>query len=575
VPIDLPVRIAFLKKTHLFHGLRDDEFTVLAEELDEMQVRKGEVIFEQDDKADAFYLIFGGSIRVIRTHDNKETQLAVLVKNDYFGEMAMVTNRRRSGTAIATSDSTLLVMSRTDFAKLYKRAPQIKTNLELAVQSRLLARRLNFKWLRSDEVIYFLARKHRIVLLQKLFLPVFLLTLPLALTYVWFFMWHLLLLELTAGISFFFILVWVLWLIADWGNDYYVVTNQRVVYLEKVVGIYDSRQESPLGTILSVGVEMSQVGKIFGYGDVVIRTFVGRIAFMQVGHPTHAAKMVEEYWNRTKEHSTNMEKEAMKNAIRKRLGLPLKQEKGFGEPASVSRKEAPPPPRNAGLVAIMKFLGINSLKLRYEEGENIIYRKHWVSLVLEAWVPVAGSVVTTLLFLGRLVQLAFLPDQAFLSFEGRFSIDTWVIAFLIAFVPFAGWLVYEVADWSNDKFEVTNDQIIDIDRKPFGDEVRNAAPLEGILGTSYERKGLLGNIFNFGTVHITVGGTKLAFEDVVDPATVQSDIDRRRMARSAKQNEARIAAERDRMAEWIATYHVNSDLFRREQEQNQKKPKNE
>jgi len=174
-----------------------------------------------------------------------------------------------------------------------------------------------------------------------------------------------------------------------------------------------------------------------------------------------------------------------------------------------------------------------------------------------------------LLFIARLVQLAFLPNEAFISFEGGITVDAWASAFLIAFFPFAGWLVYEVADWSNDKFEVTNDQIIDLDRKPFGTEIRNAAPLENILGTFYERKGFLGNIFNFGTVYITVGGTKLAFEDVVDPATVQSDIDRRRMARTAKQNEAKVAGERDRMAEWLATYHRAAKDFNDEEKRNQ------
>jgi hypothetical protein len=120
-------------------------------------------------------------------------------------------------------------------------------------------------------------------------------------------------------------------------------------------------------------------------------------------------------------------------------------------------------------------------------------------------------------------------------------------------------------DWSNDKYEVTSEQIIDIDRKPFGTESRNAAQLESILGTNYIRHGILGNIFNFGTVNITVGGTQLVFEDVMDPASVQSDIDRRRMARKAKQDEARITAERERMAEWLAAYHHNAEDFRREQ----------
>jgi len=248
-----------------------------------------------------------------------------------------------------------------------------------------------------------------------------------------------------------------------------------------------------------------------------------------------------------------------------------KQERGFGELAPVVKKEAPPPKPNAGWQRILKFLGANTLKLRYETGENVIYRKHWVVLVIESWIPFAGTLALILLFLYRLVQLAFDPTHALISFENGFSMDTWVIVYLLALLPFLVWLIYEVMDWSNDKFEVTNEQIIDIDRKPFGSESRNASQLESILGTYYERRGILGNIFNFGTVYITVGGSKLAFEDVMDPASVQSDIDRRRMARQAKQNEAKIAGERDRMAEWLATYHRTADQFKEEERRNQKK----
>jgi len=571
VPIEASARIAFLKKIHLFHGLEDADFDVLAEELDELAFAKGGVIFAQDSKADSFYLIYNGSVKITRKQEKKEIQLALLVKNDYFGEMALVANRRRSATVIALADTTLLVLSRADFEKLYKRAPHIKSNLEIAVRSRVLARRLEFKWLRPDEVIYFLARKHPIVLWQKLILPALALLVPIGFFYAWIYILDFLIVALAGGMALLAIIGYMIWLWVDWGNDYYIVTNQRVVWLEKVVGIYDSRQESPLGTILSVGVEVNQVGKILDYGNVIVRTFVGKIPFNDVNHPAHAAKMVEEYWNRTKEFAAGMEKEAMKNAIRKRLGIPLpKQAPGFSEPAPLVKSSTPPPKLSAGMTAILKFLGTNTLKLRYETGDSVIYRKHWVVLVLQAWVSVTGAVGILLLFLARLVQLVFLPDEAFITLQDGFVVDAWCLAFLIAFVPFAGWLAYEVLDWSNDKFEVTNEQIIDVDRKPFGTETRNAAPLEGILSTQYERKGLLGNVFNFGTVYITVGGSKLAFEDVIDPATVQSDIDRRRMARTAKQNEAKIAGERDRMAEWLATYHRAAKDFNDEEKRNQK-----
>ena len=570
--VDTPARIAFLKKIHLFYGLDESELQTIADEMKEVSYPEGEIIFQQDSKSESFYMIYRGNVRIVRKQQNKEFQLAVLTHNDYFGEMGLIARRKRSGTVTTTSDTLLLVLDRKDFETLFKSTPQLRLNLDVAVRSRKLARTLRFKWLRSDEVVYFLARKHPIIMYEKLVLPALSIVLPLALTLGYFAFASFFIVGFATVLSYLFTFGWIAWTVIDWGNDYYIVTNQRVVWLEKVVGIYDSRQESPLSTILSVGVETTQLGRILDYGNVIVRTWVGKIPFNHVTHPEQAQHMIEEYWNRTKEHAVSVEKDAMKNAIRKRLGLPLQNAgRGFGEPTPVVKKEVPPPKPNASWQRILRFLGANTLKLRYETGENVIYRKHWVVLVIESWMPFAGTSALILFFLYRLIQLAFDPTKSLISFANGFSIDTWVVVYLLSLIPFFGWLGYEVMDWSNDKFEVTNEQIIDIDRKPFGTESRNAAQLENILGTNYVRKGILGNLFNFGTVYITVGGSKLAFEDVIDPATVQSDIDRRRMARQAKQNEAKISGERDRMAEWLATYHRAADQFKEEERRNQKK----
>ncbi|HET9909720.1 MAG TPA: cyclic nucleotide-binding domain-containing protein [Anaerolineales bacterium] len=564
--IEIPARIAFLKKIHPFYGLEDDDYERIANELDEMQVPKDGVVYEQGGKADSFYLIYGGSVRIVRRHNNKEIQLAILVKNDYFGEMALVEHRLHSGTVTAMADTSLLVLSRKDFEKLYKTDPQLKLNLEVAIKSRQLARRVNFKWLRDDEVIYFLARKHRLVLYQKLILPIVALSVPAFFFYAWYAIVGFTIVGIAAWLSLIAVVVWGFWLIIDWGNDYYIVTNQRVVWLEKVVGIYDSRMESPIHTVLSVGVEANQFGRLLDYGNVIVRTFVGRIVFSNVDHPEQAARMIEEYWGRTREAAVGIEKEAMKNALRKRLGIPIPpQPKPFG-----SVQEKPPAPKTKPPWWIA-MLGLDALKLRLEEGDSIIYRKHWIALIIQAWMPIAGIFAALTLFLNRLWRLAFDPNAVFISFAGGINIDTWALVFSMGMVPFIGWLIYEIADWSNDKFQVTAEQIIDLDKKPFGTETRNAAQLDSILGTEYKRIGILGNLFNYGTVYITVGGSKFAFEDVMDPPAVQSDIDRRRMARSAKKKEAEVATERERMAEWLATYHTSSDDFRREMDKRNQK----
>jgi len=562
VPLETSAKVAFLKKIHLFQGLEDEELQAIAEKLTEADYPAGAVIFEQNSKAESFYLIYGGSVRITRRQDGKQFQLAVFVKNDYFGEMALISKRHRSATATAVADTSLLVLSRKDFEALYKRVPELRLNLGVAVQSRQLHRRLRFKWLTPSEVVYFLARKHRIVLYQMLVWPALALFVPIFFFYGWYSIARFWIVMVAAVGSLIAIILWIIWIWIDWGNDYYIVTNQRAVWLEKVVGIYDSRQESPLSTVVAVGVEANPIGRILDYGDVIVRTYVGKIPFTSVDHPKHAARMIEEHWRRTREAALDVEKEAMKEALRKKLAL-------SPPPSAKPKTDSAPPPTpqtKRRRLDLLRMLGANTLSLRYETGDRVVYRKHWIALILQALIPVLGILAVFILFVSRLVQLAFNPNEFFISFQGGVTVDTWATAYFLALFPFLGWFIYEVIDWSNDKFEVTPEQIIDLDKKPLGTESRNAAQLDNILAIEYKRIGILGNIFNYGSVYITVGGTKLIFEDVIDPATVQSDIDRRREARIQKKEQAANAAERERMAGWLATYHENAQVFKEEEE---------
>ena len=565
--IDTPERIALLKKISLFYGLKEEELEAIAEKFTESFHKAGEVVYKQNSKSESFYLIYSGQVHIVRKQeDGKEVLLADFGSRDYFGEMGLVARRQRSGKVTATKDTTLLVLERKDFETLFKSTPQFRVNLDVAVQSRKLARRVHFDWLRPDEAIHFLARKHPIVMYTKLILPVLSLGVPLLFLYGYFAMGPYFLIKFVGGSSFIAALGWIAWTVVDWGNDYYIVTNNRAVWLEKVVGIYNSRQESPLSMILSVTVDRGLLGRTFDFGEVIVKTFVGRIVFTAVSHPEQVRHIIEEYWNRTKDQASGFEKDAMKNAIRKQLGLPIPP-----PPKSDQPPPAPIPPAPKTTRGFLRLLGANTLKLRYETGDAVVYRKHWIIMVLHAWIPFSGAVGLMIFFVLRMLNIIFDPRVVLLSFQNGFKVDTWLAVYLISFVPFFIWVAYVILDWSNDKYEVTNDQIIDTDRKPFGTETRKTAQLESILATNYERKGILGNIFNYGTVHINVGSTLLDFENVLDPATVQSDIDRRRMANSARQAQAKVDAERDRMAAWLATYHKSADQFRTEEKNTQKK----
>lgn len=563
--IGLPQRLAFLKKSHLFHGLKDNDLQELAAQMEERTCTAEEVIFAQGSRDRALYFIFQGKVALQRQVGNKLLTLAILEKGDYFGEEGAYSGHARSASAKALTNVTLLVLDHGGevLKNLLKRHPNLRPNFEVAIESRRLAYHLRFKWLRPKEVVYFLARKHPFALYQNLLLPLLLLLIPLGLFGVAFLpllspQGHVSMVPLAVGSVILVLLVaWMIWLYIDWGNDYYIVTNQRVIWMEKVIGIHESRQEAPITTVLSVGVESDYWGRVFDYGNVIIRTFVGQIPFHYVNHPSHAARMIEELWQRSKEVVLGEEKEKMKAAIRARLGLPAPPTRTVTEP-----EEAPLAPPESSRPSIFKALFSRYFTLRIEAGSTIIYRKHWVVYFRNIFYPLLTFLFLFATWIYRLWKLWLDPNLSLLALKPAFKVD--MLALLLFFAMFAplGVIFWRYLDWMNDVFQVTDDQIIDIDRTPLGKETRVNAPLENILSTEYRREGILANLFNFGTVYITVGGTKMAFEEVLDPAGVQADIDRRRMVRMAKKKEAEAAAERERMANWLAVYHQSADELR-------------
>ncbi len=554
--IELKQRVGFLNKIHLFSGLKEDQLAGIAVKLEERTFTSESVVFERGAKPDGFYLIFRGKVKVTRPSEQGEDFLAWLAAGDYFGEEALFENRNRSATIRTTEDSVILFLSREGFEDLLKQYEKLRPNFLVAIKSRKLARATRFKWLGPKESIYFIARRHKIRLYQALMAPAFSLLVPIAL-FGWGFLSGATTPLAVGGLLLVMILLWGIWQAVDWSNDYYIVTNQRVVWVERVIGIYDSRQEVPLSTILSVNVETDMVGRALDFGNVSVRTFVGKIEFDYVDHPNQAADMIREYWERTKIGGTQAQKDAMKNAIRGKLGLPV---------IAAPKEELPPinmEDKEVQKKSLLRIVLSNLFKLRVEDGSTVIYRKHWFILLEQAARPLAFFIAVLVLLGIRIWYLARSAEQAFLEPNALGSLrpDTPVVLLTFLTLPFIGWMVWEYIDWKNDIFMVTPDEIFDIDKTPLGTEERRSAQIESILSTEYKRIGLKGYLLNYGTVHITVGGTKLEFQDVLDPAGVQADINRRRVARLAKKSEDTANVERDRMAVWLAAYHQNISDF--------------
>ena len=558
--IELKDRVIFLDKIHLFNGLDQDQLAGIAVKLEEREVSAGAEIIKRGSKPDGFYMVFKGKVKVtVPDQEKGERQIGVLHGGDYFGEEALFEDRDRSATVTVVDAGILFFLSRPHFDALLTKYEILRPNFQVSIKSRKLARSKRFKWLGKNEVIYFIARRHKIRLFQALLAPVFSMIGALVLVGVGIFLssaipqavgW-------AAALGVFF---WGIWRAIDWSNDYYIVTNQRVIWLEKVLFLHDSREEAPLGTILSVGVETDQLGRILKYGNVIVRTFVGKLEFDHVEHPTQAGDMIREYWERTKAITTRSQMDVMKDTIKQKLGLPLpkRQQVELSPVVPVDEEKVQRAP--LWLLALS-----NVFQLRIEDGGKVTYHKHWIVLIRQAWKPLGLLLLNMFLFGWRIYLLAASPDPAdtviHINAAGIPAPDGALAILLVFFLIIGGWLWYYFEDWKNDIFKVTNEEIFDIDKKPFGSEEKRSAQIENILSTSYSRDGIIANIFNYGTVKISVGGTQMAFEDVMDPAAVQADINRRRSARIAKKGEDAGKEDRERFATWLAAYHQNINEF--------------
>jgi hypothetical protein len=541
-----------LAQLPLFRGLEENALAEAARGLGHVHLRSGERLFSEGEPGSSAFIVRSGQMRLTQQGEEDEVVLVALMgPGDIFGEEALIYKRERPATAIADGPAEVLEINSPQFNQLLSLYPHMRLNLVATAESHRLAMRMRFDWLGPGEVVHLVVRKHPARLVLGLLGPAILLVFSLPFFFLSF-LSEIITPALAGGALLLLAGAWGAWSWIDWGNDYYIVTSQRVVWLERVIALYDSRQEAPLRTVLSVGLASDVIGRILGYGDVVVRTYTGRIIMRHVGQPAEMAALVEQYWLRTRRRSQQEESELIQDALRKRLGLEEQQEPEPEAPPAAVDSEDSQLEEEERSRPLLDLVLASLIKMRYEEGSVITYRKHWYLLLRRTWLP-----GTLLVFLGAALLARLL------GVVGLFSLRTVAVVVVSLGTVVGGWLLYEFVDWRNDMYQLTTDHIVDIDKKPLGTEQKRSAPLENVLSLDYEREGLLGLIFNFGNVNAQIGATLFTFDGVHDPAQVQQDIFMRMDERRRQKEEAEANRERERMAEWLATYHRNIEEYQR------------
>lgn len=117
--IDRVYKWQLAKQTIPFTKLDPEKIINLADRIDAVHVKSGEVIFNEGDPVEDCYLIASGQIEIIKSDTKGTYKLATLGTGMIFGEMAIIFNIPRTATAKAIKDSKLYRLRRLDLLELY------------------------------------------------------------------------------------------------------------------------------------------------------------------------------------------------------------------------------------------------------------------------------------------------------------------------------------------------------------------------------------------------------------------------------------------------------------------------
>jgi CRP/FNR family transcriptional regulator, cyclic AMP receptor protein len=129
-----------LASVRIFQHLGQDDLRKVARIAKPKQVAANTVVFFEGNRADAFFIVLSGSLKVFQTaRDGRVKVLSTMGPGETFGELAMLDGQARSASVETVATSELLVISRKDFRELATATPGILWGVLEGVCARLRA----------------------------------------------------------------------------------------------------------------------------------------------------------------------------------------------------------------------------------------------------------------------------------------------------------------------------------------------------------------------------------------------------------------------------------------------------
>ncbi len=576
-PTMLPVEQ--LQAIPLFAELNEEELAHLAPLFHHARYEQGDIVTQQGEACSAFFVLENGTLRVQEQNAEEPDPVpGYLTAPAFFGEASFFADALCDATIqVVSAEADFSVLTKQEFERLVCNYPAIKERLVTSLDMEPAATQPSYPWLSEGEVVLVNTRRHWYALLPRLLRPVFF-TLALFIAWVLLQAFAARLAPVASGqvlgmvgvgllvlaVAAFF--GGILWEALDWSNDYYVVTNKRVVHIEKTIFLYDEREEAPIEMVTNV-VELTQgfAPRIFGFVDLRVET-AGREVEINFDYAPRASlirQTIFEQMSQTRDRAASERRERVRAGIRQqllqRLGpdgsvLAEPSDSTF-IPADVAETIPAQPVQSVQVTGLGRFLR-SAFALRVDELHQVTWHKHWFNLLDRLLKPLIALAI--LLVLGAAQASGSVPAKVanWLGdpFLGRIVLGAvWII--LVCLAVFGLWYQYE--DWNNDLYRVTTDRVVDVERSPFGFSERSVeTTLDRVQDISYVQHGPLQVLFNYGDVFIeTAGSGRLVFYTIENPRAATQEIFRRREAHRAALQTVEAEQERNEFLDWFVEYH--------------------
>ena len=125
-----------LRKVPLFANLKDED-KVCIEETEEWRLPAGEMLFQEGQHAEHFFVLLEGEIVVSKKHGDQELVVARNRSGAFFGEIPLLLGRPHVPSARAECDCRLIVFPDEAFWKLLRLCPAVSGEIFRAMVTRL------------------------------------------------------------------------------------------------------------------------------------------------------------------------------------------------------------------------------------------------------------------------------------------------------------------------------------------------------------------------------------------------------------------------------------------------------